>query len=162
MIDHRPVEIQAGTALQRSPELPNCLRHQHAPFLCSVNQTRVQNFFLSSAFRAEALWHLFFDPKREAALLRLSHRASATTLARRSEGSMTTITRRLSKLEDQFGTGSRKPRLLLVACKAGWGLALDVDTCIQILDGCGFLPTGPVGLVNFMDIPEGLNAVQTE
>ena len=54
--------------------------------------------------------------------------------------------RRLAKLEDQFGTGHGKPRLLLVACDAGWGRALDVDTCIQILDECGSLPTGPVGL----------------
>jgi hypothetical protein len=55
---------------------------------------------------------------------------------------MTTITRRLSKLEDQFGTGNRKPRLLLVLCKAGWGLALDMDACVQILDDCGSLPHG--------------------
>lgn len=75
---------------------------------------------------------------------------------------MTTMDRRLSKLEDQFGTGSRKPWLLLVLCQAGWGLALDMDTCIQILDECGFLPSVPVGLVNFMNIPKGMNAEQTE
>jgi len=75
---------------------------------------------------------------------------------------MTTMDRRLCKLEDQFGTGSRKPRLLLVACNAGWGLALDVDTCIRILGECGSLPTGRVGLVNLIGIPEGLNAEQTE
>jgi hypothetical protein len=74
---------------------------------------------------------------------------------------MTTITRRFCKLEDQFGTGNRKPRLLLVACKAGWGLALDMDTCIQVLGQCGSLPTGPVGLVNLLSIPEGLDAEQT-
>jgi hypothetical protein len=39
---------------------------------------------------------------------------------------MKTVDRRLCKLEDQFGTGNRKPPLPLVACKAGWGLALDV------------------------------------
>jgi hypothetical protein len=65
---------------------------------------------------------------------------------------MTRITRRLCKLEDQFGTGNRKPRLLLVLCKAGWGLALDADACIQILGERGFLPIGPIGLVNFLDI----------
>ena len=32
---------------------------------------------------------------------------------------------------------------LLVVGKARWGLALDQDTCIQILGECGFLPTGP-------------------
>jgi hypothetical protein len=75
---------------------------------------------------------------------------------------MTTITRRLCKLEDQFGTGSRKPRLLLVACQAGWGLATDIGRCIQILGECGSLPAGPVGLVNLLGIPDGLNAEQTE
>src|SRR5580692_9804502 len=75
---------------------------------------------------------------------------------------MTTITRRFCKLEDQFGTGNRKPRLLLVACKAGWGLALDMDAWIQVLGECGSLPTGPVGLMNLLSIPDGLNAEQTE
>jgi hypothetical protein len=75
---------------------------------------------------------------------------------------MKTVIRRLAKLEDQFGTGRGKPRLLLVLFEAGWGLALDMDTCIQVLDECGFLPSAPVGLVNFMNIPKGMNAEQTE
>ena len=74
---------------------------------------------------------------------------------------MKIIDSRLRKLEDQFGTGDGKPRLLLVACKAGWGLALDIDACIQILDECGFLPAGSVGLVSLIGIPKGLNAGQT-
>jgi hypothetical protein len=45
-----------------------------------------------------------------------------------------------------------------VVCNAGWGLPLDMDTCSQILGECGFLPTGPVGLVNFCGIPDDLNA----
>jgi hypothetical protein len=75
---------------------------------------------------------------------------------------MKIIESRLRKLEDQLGTGDGKPRILLVACKAGWGLTLDVDTCVQILNECGSLPTGPVGLVSLIGIPEGLNAGQTE
>jgi hypothetical protein len=75
---------------------------------------------------------------------------------------MKIIESRLSRLEDQLGTGDGKPRALLVACKAGWGLALDMDTCVQILDETGSLPTGPVGLVSLLGIPEGLNAGQTE
>jgi hypothetical protein len=79
---------------------------------------------------------------------------------------MKIIDSRLRKLEDQLGTGHGKPRILLVACKAGWGLALglalDMDACIEILDECGSLPTGPVGIVSLIDIPEGLNAGQTE
>ncbi len=54
--------------------------------------------------------------------------------------------RRIRKLEDRFGTGSRKPRLVYILCRAGGRLALDTDTCIQILDECGFLPTDPIGL----------------
>jgi len=75
---------------------------------------------------------------------------------------MKIIESRLRNLEDQLGAGDGKPLILLVACKAGWGLALDMETCVQILDECGSLPTGPVGLVSLLGIPEGLNAGQTE
>ena len=61
---------------------------------------------------------------------------------------MKTIDGRIYKLEDRFWSGNGKQPLLLVMRKAGWGLALDQDRCIQILGECGFLPTGPVGLVN--------------
>jgi hypothetical protein len=72
------------------------------------------------------------------------------------------IARRLRRLEDQFGPADGKPRHLLVVCNAGWGLALDRDTCIQVLDECGFLPAHGLGLVNLGEIPEGLNAEETE
>jgi hypothetical protein len=36
---------------------------------------------------------------------------------------MKIIESRLRKLEDQLGAGDGKPRILLVVCKAGWGLA---------------------------------------
>jgi len=45
-----------------------------------------------------------------------------------------TIAKRLRRLEDQLGPADGKPRFLLVVCNAGWGLALDRDTCIQVLD----------------------------
>ncbi len=61
---------------------------------------------------------------------------------------MKTIDSRIRKLKDRFWIGNAKRPLLLVVGKAGWGLALDQDRCIQILDECGSLPTGPVGLVN--------------
>jgi hypothetical protein len=72
------------------------------------------------------------------------------------------IERRLRKLEDRFGPADGKPGILLVVCNAGWGLALDQDTCIHILHECGFLPTGTIGVVNLCEIPEGLNAKETE
>src|SRR5260370_19712172 len=75
---------------------------------------------------------------------------------------MKTIDRRIREIEDRFWPGNGKPPLLLVVCKAGWGLALDRHRCIQILGECGFLPTGPVGLVNLAQIPDGLNVEQLE
>jgi hypothetical protein len=76
---------------------------------------------------------------------------------------MRTVTRRIGKLEDRFWIGDRKRQcILLIVCKAGWGLALDRDRCIEILRECGFLPTGPVGLVNLGQIPDGLNAEELE
>jgi len=75
---------------------------------------------------------------------------------------MKTIDGRIRKLEDRFWIGNGKQPLLLVMRKAGWGLALDQDRCIQILGECGFLPTGPVGLVNLGQIPDGLNVEELE
>src|SRR6266581_8154320 len=75
---------------------------------------------------------------------------------------MRTVTRRIGKLEDRFWLGNGKLPLLLVFCRAGWGLALDKDRCIHILSECGFLPTGQVGLVNLCQIPDGLNAEELE
>src|SRR5258707_1137124 len=75
---------------------------------------------------------------------------------------VTTINRRIRKLEDRYGLADGKPQLLLVVTLAGRVLALDQDRCIQILRECGLLPTGPVGVVNLGHIPEGLNAEELE
>jgi hypothetical protein len=75
---------------------------------------------------------------------------------------MTTIDRRIRKLEDRFWIGGRKQPLLIVVTQAARRLALDQDRCMQILGECGFLPTGPVGVVNLGNIPNGLNAEQLE
>ena len=75
---------------------------------------------------------------------------------------MRTIARRLQKLERGFGLGPETDQLLMVVTTAGRGLALDQDRCVQILRESGFLPTGPVGVVNLGQIPEGLNAEQLE
>src|ERR1700732_3245542 len=74
---------------------------------------------------------------------------------------MNALARRVRRLENQFAPVHGK-RLLLVVSHAGWGPALDQDTCIEILGECGFLPTGTLGLVNFGKIPKGLNAKETE
>jgi hypothetical protein len=54
-----------------------------------------------------------------------------------------TVARRIDKLENQLGIGTGKPGLLIVASASAWGHALDVDTCMEILKECGFVPTGP-------------------
>ncbi len=72
------------------------------------------------------------------------------------------------QLESKTGRHSSRKQeeaiaaLLWVACQAGWGLALDQDRCLQILGECGFLPTGRFGVVNFCQIPDGLNAEELE
>ena len=58
--------------------------------------------------------------------------------------------------------GPETEQLLLVVTAAGKRLALDQDRCIQILRECASLPTGPVGVVNLGQIPDGLNAEETE
>ena len=75
---------------------------------------------------------------------------------------MNALTRRVRRLEHHLRPLEGKLQRLWVVCRAGWGLALDQDACLQILRECGFLPTGPLGLVNLRSVPEGLNAEQTE
>jgi hypothetical protein len=73
-----------------------------------------------------------------------------------------TIARRLQKLERGSGVDPESEQLLVVVTAADRGLALDQDRCVQILRESGFLPTGPVGVVNLGDIPKGLNANELE
>ena len=76
---------------------------------------------------------------------------------------MNTIDRRLHRLEDQFGyVNGKRQTLRVVLSQAGLVLALDQATCLQILRECGFLPTGPVGLVKLSNIPDDLNAEELE
>jgi hypothetical protein len=56
---------------------------------------------------------------------------------------MKTVTRRIAKLEDQFGTAQRETPVLLAMSAAASELALDQDRCMEILRECGHLPTGP-------------------
>ena len=68
---------------------------------------------------------------------------------------MTNVGRRLDRLEELFRCGNQPG--------PGWGLALDQNTCMQILGECGFLPMGvAVSMVDFCEVADGLNAQQTE
>ena len=75
---------------------------------------------------------------------------------------MRTIARRLQRLERGCGLGLETEQLLMVVTAAGKRLALDPDRCVQILRECGFPSTGPVGVVNLGQIPDGLNAQELE
>jgi hypothetical protein len=76
---------------------------------------------------------------------------------------MRTVTDRIAKLENRLGIAAGKPKLRFVICQAGWGQALDIDRCTDILSECGFLPDGPgIGIVDLLHIPDGLNAEELE
>jgi len=75
---------------------------------------------------------------------------------------MKTILKRVGRLEDRFGSANGKPQVLFIIHSAGWGLALDGDTCLQILRDTRSLSTGPTGLVNLCEVPDGLNADETQ
>jgi hypothetical protein len=75
---------------------------------------------------------------------------------------MTGIGKRLCKLENGFGLGPGIERKLWLVTVVGRQLALDEDTCLRILRECGFLPTQRFGVVSLANIPEGLNANETE
>lgn len=68
---------------------------------------------------------------------------------------------RISKLENRFGIAKYKPRYLLILDDETQR-ALSNDRCIEILDEAGFLHTVGFGVVNLMDIPDGLSAKETE
>ena len=75
---------------------------------------------------------------------------------------MRIVVGRISKLEKRFGVVGGDPQLLVVLRPSGQELALHPDRCIQILGETGYLPIGPVGLLNFLKIPADLSVVQTE
>jgi hypothetical protein len=75
---------------------------------------------------------------------------------------MNAIRKRLCKIENQLGVGSGIEHKLWVIIMAGQELAIDTDSCIEILRECDFLPSARFGVVNLGVIPEGLNANDTE
>jgi len=76
---------------------------------------------------------------------------------------MGTRTGRIRRLENRYGIVDTRPHILVVMCDAGWGLALEMDRCTDILREGGFLPTGPgVATVDFSHVPEDLDAEELE
>jgi hypothetical protein len=72
---------------------------------------------------------------------------------------MRTVTRRIAKLEHQFGIATDTPQIRYVVRRAG--SYPDENKCLQVLEECGFL--GPqITMVNLCAIPDGLNEQEME
>ena len=75
---------------------------------------------------------------------------------------MRTVNSRITKLEDRFGTGKGKQQILMVAYRAGWN---ENPRCGPMHRDSGrvwVLPTGPLGLVNFLFVPGELDGQELE
>ena len=79
---------------------------------------------------------------------------------------MNTIDRRLQRLEEPLRLAEQKCRvwaLVLVSRElVNREPALDMDTCLKILDECGYTPKSRFAVADFSRIPDGLNAKETE
>jgi hypothetical protein len=71
---------------------------------------------------------------------------------------MKAIGNRIRRLQHQLCPEVGQPQRLWFLIQAGCELALDLDRCTEILDECGFLPTGRFGVVNFFGVPHDMNA----
>ena len=74
---------------------------------------------------------------------------------------MKTIYRRLQRLEEPLRLADQKCRVYPV-CFPNQNLALDISTCLEILDKCGHFPKSRFGVAQLTEIPDGLNAKETE
>jgi hypothetical protein len=70
---------------------------------------------------------------------------------------MKAVERRIRRLEIRDGPPGGRVFLAVTACVT---LALDADTCVEILRESGVLPTRGFSVVNLYKIPEGLNAAK--
>ncbi len=75
---------------------------------------------------------------------------------------MKVIDSRIRRLQDRLCPDQGQPQRLWFLIQAGCELAFDLDKCTEILDACGFLPTGRFGVLSFFGIPHGLNAKELE
>ena len=75
---------------------------------------------------------------------------------------MKAIDSRIRRLQQQLCPDAGQEQRLWVVKLVGQEFALDQDRCIDILRECGFLPTGRFGVVDFLGIPDGLNAKELE
>ena len=72
------------------------------------------------------------------------------------------VNRSISRLEDRFWSAGGPSFLVVTSCVT---LALDKDTCVEILRECGFVPSRGIGgivVVSLCKVPDGLNAAEIE
>lgn len=69
------------------------------------------------------------------------------------------VARRIRRLEIRDGPPGGRAFVVVTACVT---LALDADTCVEILRECGFVPTRGFSVVSLYQIPEGLNVAQVK
>jgi hypothetical protein len=74
---------------------------------------------------------------------------------------MRSLRSRINQLEQQ--TGIKGAQIRFIVERAGQGeWALDLDRCVEILSECGVEPRGPISMLNFLRVPDGLGPAQLE
>jgi len=75
---------------------------------------------------------------------------------------VTTITKRIARLENRAGIGEGQRCYLAIMCESG--SELDHDKCIEILRKYGFLPESHSGFraVDLLNVPDDLNTEDLE
>ena len=74
---------------------------------------------------------------------------------------MRSLRSRINELEQQTGIKGAQSRLIVMRLGQE-ELALDRDRCVEILSECGHVLTGPMLLLDFLRVPDGLNVAQLE
>jgi hypothetical protein len=74
---------------------------------------------------------------------------------------MKNLDRRLDNLEHRLGIAKNQRRFVVTLYGCG-ARGLSDDRCVQILDEAGFLYTSGSAIVDFTQIPNGLDAKDTE
>jgi hypothetical protein len=72
---------------------------------------------------------------------------------------MKAVAKRIQRLENRLGPPGAR---VFIAVVTGIGLALDADTCVEILRECGFVATSGFVVLDLLKLPRGLNALETE
>jgi hypothetical protein len=72
------------------------------------------------------------------------------------------ITRRIRRLEHQFGPADGVPPFVMAVAPAGWTMGIDLGRCVEILYQMGMLSAGRSALLNPSSVVHDLNAEDTE